>query len=417
VRNDIRNILFSITVSAAFSCSPPKNVSSFAFALEVTNRLDIPRKNVLIQWPPHTLDETVPSFDTKTPGIRVVSNEAEIASEYSSEDGLVIMIDSLKAKETRTLTIYYVSEPRTYRKRTQAELSKKTGGQWKEGKYIGGTFINIDSLRVPPEHKDHSDFLRYEGPGWESELVAYRLYLDQRNAIDVFGKTTNDLVLMGVGQVGAQSYHEMQPWGMDIQKVGNSLGIGTIGIWADTSVMRVEKTDGVICYVRNGTLTSSVLLDHYGWKIPSDTVMLATSLSIDAGSRWTFASHNILDDDYDDDRKLCTGIIKDTHAKLFKSEGNDSTYGYIATYGKQSLNNDNLGLVIVFDHNAFVAFREDANNHVVELLENSNFGTVDYYFAAAWEREPNGITNENEFLQWVERSARELASPVIVHVK
>ena len=88
-------------------------------------------------------------------------------------------------------------------------------------------------LRVPPEHTDHSWFIRYEGPGWESDLVGYRFYLDWRNATDIFGKKDHRYgACKDVGQDGFDSYHEPADWGMDVLKVGESLGIGALGLLA-----------------------------------------------------------------------------------------------------------------------------------------------------------------------------------------
>src|SRR5690606_41170855 len=64
--------------------------------------------------------------------------------------------------------------------------------------------------------------IRYDGPGIESDKVAYRIYLDERNGFDIFGKKTPDLVLQDVGLDGFESYHHPAPWGMDILKVGAS---------------------------------------------------------------------------------------------------------------------------------------------------------------------------------------------------
>jgi len=401
-------------------CVPTsQNVSGFAFAIEVYNPLETGRKNVLVRLTKGDLTKTIPDFDSAAKGFRVVDREAEIANEYAN-GAFVVILDSMKAKERRSLNVYYVSEPSGYRKRTQAELSHKVGGEWKDRKYIGGQFQNVSKLSVPPEHKDHSLFIRYEGPGWESDLVGYRLYLDQRNAIDVFGKKTNDMVLMGVGQDGFASYHELQSWGMDVMKVGGSLGLGSLGMWVDTTAIRVEKTDSVLCAVRDGSLSSSVSIAYHGWDTPKGTVDVSSWLYIHAGTRWTLAENNVMGQD-----QLCTGIVKDVKAKLYKSPGNDSTLGYIATYGKQSLNDDKLGLALLFDHRAFSGFQEDANSHIVELQNSDTrattspvpFSKIDYYFAAAWEQEPGGITNEADFMKYVERSARELANPVVITVK
>jgi hypothetical protein len=387
------------------SCKPgTTNNYPETYSVEIENPLAESRKDVSVFIRITQLHDNA-SFIVR-------SNEMQLASEHHN-GGVLVYLDSMKANEKRTLTIYFnngSSLTESYpRKRTQAELSHRAGGEWKDEKYVGGTFTNTHELKVPKQHKNHDDFIRYEGPGWESDKVAYRLYLDQRNAIDVFGKKTNDMVLMGVGHDGEVSYHEMQSWGMDIMKVGESLGLGSIGIWNDSVALRIENTDGVICKVQDGNLTSSIALSYVGWKTPKDTVNISSTLIINGGSRLTNYLVNVKDN------ILCTGIIKDKTAKDFKSKGTNASWGYIATYGKQSLNKDNLGLVVLFPDNSFVAFHEDRFNHVVELRPDT-FG-VNYSFAAAWELEPNGLTNEKDFIKWVEKSARELANPVIIHAK
>src|SRR6218665_1759251 len=112
------------------------------------------------------------------------------------------------------------------KKQTYAELSIKEGGKWVGQKYEGGTFKNVTSLKVPKSHWDHSFFIRYEGPGWESSKIGYRLYLDWRNCIDLFGKVTDTMVLSKVGLDGFESYHHPSDWGMDILKAGKALGVG-----------------------------------------------------------------------------------------------------------------------------------------------------------------------------------------------
>jgi len=386
----------------------PNTTNQFpeTISAEVVNPIGYSRSNVAVFIPINDMPGTG--------AFMVRSNEVQLSAQYRDK-GIFLVLDSMKANEKRTITIYYnANNPSTEtepRKRTQAELSHRFGGAWKEREYIGGEFRNIDHLRVPPEHKDHSWFLRYEGPGWESEKVGYRFYLDQRNAIDVFGKKTSDMVLMGVGHDGFDSYHNMQSWGMDIMKVGKSLGLGSLGVWADTTAMRVEKTDSVTCDINDGTLYSSITTKYSGWKTPRDTVDVTSLLSIHAGTRWTH--HEI--DVTNDLAGICTGIVKDKEGRLFKSTGGESSWGYMATFGKQSLNNDKLGLALIFNPASFVAFREDGYSDVVELKTTGN--KLDYYLGAAWELEPHGITTEADFIKWVERSARELANPVIVNVK
>ena len=83
------------------------------------------------------------------------------------------------------------------------------------------------------------DAFQMEGPAWESDMVGFRNYLDQRNGMDIFGKRTRAMVLDSVGVAGRQSYHDPDQWGMDVLKVGTSLGAGAIGYMLNDSIYRV----------------------------------------------------------------------------------------------------------------------------------------------------------------------------------
>lgn len=411
----MKNILYVILSACLLaSCAPPEeNEFPESFTVSITNPLDSLRNQVMIFV---SAEKLKANFNSKA--FIVIDEGVEIPSQYNSNDtdlkGIVFVVDHLHEKETKTVTIRYKKEgesKRNYTKRTQAELSHKVNGEWKEREYIGGEFKNVDFLRVPPEHKDHSWFIRYEGPGWESDKVGYRFYLDQRNAVDVFGKAVPEVVLQKAGLDGFDSYHELQPWGMDVLKVAKSLGVGSIGYLRDTAAVRVEVTDSVTSRItENGDVYSSVLTNYYGWNTGNAKTDLTSRLTIHAGTR---ATHNLLTVSNDVDN-LCTGLIKDAKGKLFSKEGDETSYGYLATYGKQSLNKDNLGIAVLFKRSELIALTKDQYSHIVKLKPSN--GKLDYYFVAAWEGEPGGIKTEVEFIAYMDKLARELANPVQVEV-
>lgn len=414
----MRYLIMLLAVIGLFSCSSKKqeassNDAAGALTIEVTNPLDKPRAGVMVYVAQKDLGD---SFDAES--FVVLDGTTEIPSQYNKKDkekeGVVFVIDQLDANAKKTYTITTESNSaHAYKKRTQAEISVRTGGKFENRKYIGGTFQNIDSLRVPDEHTDHSFYIRYEGPGWESDLVGYRLYLDWRNAIDIFAKTTDEMVLQNVGQDGFDSYHEMGDWGMDVLKVGESLGVGSLSTFHDGQANRVDKTDSVISKIlENGAVYSAVQNDYFGWEVAESKVDVLSKLSIHAGTR---LSHYEITLEGDQLENMSTGIGKDAKAKLFTSEGDNGKWGYIATYGDQSLNDDNLGLAVLFSNDSFVEFTEDDHSHVVKLKPSA--GKIDYYFLGAWELEPNGITNESDFIDYVNKTAEELANPVKVSVK
>ena len=415
----MKKLIVVLIVSTLWLNSEAQDVSKqfpLSFHVKVSNPLKASRQEAFVFVSESNLPK---NFNSKA--FVVLDNGKEIASQFNTRDidykGIVVVLPEMTASESRLLEVRYAKSgemKREYTKRTQAELSYKTGGEWKGREYIGGTFKNTDFLRVPPEHKDHSWFLRYEGPGWESDKVGYRFYLDQRNASDVYGKLTTDMVLQQVGLDGFESYHHMQSWGMDVMKVGKSLGLGSIGAMADGKITRVEKTDSVTSRItENGNVYSSILTNYYGWKIGEKKHNLQSRITIHAGTRLTHQFLTLTNNP----ENICTGIVKDKKAVLLSSKGDASNFGYLATYGKQSLNGDGdeLGLAVFFRASDATEFTEDEFSHIVKLKPTS--GNVEYYFLATWILEPNGIKDQQQFESYLKKVASELTYPVKVEVK
>ena len=84
---------------------------------------------------------------------------------------------------------------------------------------------NLVKETLPAGHKPN-DFTvqaipnyKAEGPVWENDKVGFRIYFDQRNAKDIFGKTKPQIVLDTVGNAGDKFYHHLDSaWGMEIKR-------------------------------------------------------------------------------------------------------------------------------------------------------------------------------------------------------
>jgi len=51
---------------------------------------------------------------------------------------------------------------------------------------------------------------RYDGPGWENEIIGWRIYFDGRNATDIWGKRTNELFMERLG-TSTENYEQDLP--------------------------------------------------------------------------------------------------------------------------------------------------------------------------------------------------------------
>lgn len=300
-----------------------------------------------------------------------------------------------------------------YPKRSHAELSHKIGGQFEGNKYTGGySWVRVNDMTLPGNFRDHAYYIKYEGPGWESDKVAFRFYLDNRNAIDVFGKKTSDIVLPAVGIDGYDNYHKPADWGMDNMKVGKALGIGTIAIWDGQKAQRVEKRDSTTCIIQSdGKIRSQVKTIYHGWDANGVKCNLISLISIDAGSR---ASYMQLVTDRQTEN-IATGIIKSKDAELITGNDKGNEWSYIATFGKQSLNNDMQGLAVFFRTKQLKQITEDELNHVLVLTPENNY--TEYYFMPTWELDKEPVKTKEQFMECINEVLDRLNSKISINIK
>jgi hypothetical protein len=328
-------------------------------------------------------------------------------------DGRVLLLLSLGPREKKNLAVD-ISEPApVFPKRTQADLAVKVDYVLTNGTYVGGRFEKVLTARTPQGNRSHNAYFKYEGPGWESDLVGYRLYLDERNRCDIFGKKVKGVVLDRVGvndlvSDGNESYEHALEWGQDIFKVGSSLGMGSFALWHDGHPVPVDVIDSARCRVEeDGPIFSAISVDYYGWKVAGKARNLKARLSIAAGSRLTQVILSTRGAAAD----FCTGLAKHDGCVLMTSQALARPgWGYVALYGKQALTGDNLGIAVFYRTADCVQMTEDSLSQIVVLRPHK--GKVRYYFAAAWEQEPGGVKDAGEFRKFLEGTVRDLDAPV-----
>lgn len=292
---------------------------------------------------------------------------------------------------------------------THAELSTRVGGKWHGSDYIAGYFgfETVESYDTPPQATDHSYNLRYEGPGWENDQIGYRLYLDWRNAIDVFGKKNSAIVLPQVGLDGYESYHHMSDWGQDLLKVGSALGVGALGRLDNGKVMHLQDHRSMhYQLLENGHLSSAFAVDYKDWKVADKTIDVDTRYRINAGDAATIIE---VDTSAPIDN-LVTGLVKHPHTVQLQKQA--SHWGYIARYGKQSLAgaDDELGFALFYQLDQVVGLQDGEHDDLVLFKPSSN--TITYQILSAWPQLEGGINNQADFETLLNEKLQALEHPL-----
>lgn len=279
----------------------------------------------------------------------------------------------------------------------RATLNVQQGGtRGADGKVSGSSFALVDSFDVPADHQIHDQLIAFEGPGWESDKIAYRLYLDERNVPDIYGKRLPAPILPRIG-MGQDDYHTLADWGMDIFQVNQSLGMGGIGVLRDGKVTQLGRST-IHAEARNLGPIALVDVDNDGFAGAQGPANMKTRYAIKPGSRITMVSSIVTGPA----PRMVAGLT--LHPGVTQVSGGAGRWRYFGSWGKQSLAKDDLGIVLFYRANDAI---QTGNNNGSLFVEFCDPTRIRYAFAAAWVQEPGAPQTLKAFRAWADATARE----------
>lgn len=263
-------------------------------------------------------------------------------------------------------------------------------------------FEQNSSFTVPASHEIGNKIFPYEGIGWENELIGYRLYLDERSVSDIFGKKTDKAILDTVDY--RDDYHSMADWGMDVMKVGDSLGVGGIGLYRGGDLGRIGKS-AITAKVNSMSgadagFEVSYKNVQYGGQA-SGEILSRFSLSAGSAITWVEVESTL------PKGILASGLSYTDGAKYIDDSNSEKNgdWRYIAAWGdKRSEAKDALGTVLFFKNADAQIMPKAIDTYPVQFY-NNNFT---YGFAAVWQQGPEQINSEEKFKSWIEKQYQSL---------
>ena len=307
-----------------------------------------------------TLDE-----DARTLQTIELPSQADDLDGDNKYDELAFQID-LKPRQTRIVTIAY-GEAATIQ-RLRSDYPKRTAAKFT---------------------------MKFDGLGWESEQTAWRIYFDKRNAIDIWGKRRPGLYLEMFG-APEYVYHWESPFGRDIYRIGDAIGIGAVAALVEGKAVRVsDVAERKWRIVSAGPVRVIVELNYKGWKVAGREVILTSRMTQWAG-RHGF-EHSVSAEGAEG-LTLVTGIVRQPGLEEKLIEPTAAQPALVrAWWGHQveeegppaqaihMLPDQNLGLVIIAQgRNSKVTADDPLNLLVQPQFEN---GKASWYVAAVWDQE------------------------------
>ncbi len=255
-----------------------------------------------------------------------------------------------------------------------------------------------------------------EGPVWENDKVGFRNYFDLRNGMDIFGKRVSGMVLDTIGLGG--NYHILNPWGMDVLKVGNSLGAGSIALDIVGKLYRVgDNGHGKFERVYEGPLKSEFRFDFPDWKVGEQIIDLTQYISITSGV-YAFESDVFINRSITS-FKLIAGIVNKLSNALYHEQVSPG-HMLIATYDKQAEDSSYMGMALLIPYSQFIEYAEAPKTG--DGITETYFARIKlvpgepskFYFYAGWELSNPEFSEMSSFITMIKRDAIKIENPVQV---
>jgi hypothetical protein len=330
----------------------------------------------------------------------------------------------LKAGEKKVLQVAVTDAPATIKAMVRAHVRHKR----KNTDNTFGDDLPVDSIPAGQPATDFSKdayppFLT-EGPAWENDKVGFRIYFDVRNGKDIWGKTTTRMVLDEVGADTANNYHAKADWGMDVLKVGKSLGAGSLALaikvnGKDTLVRLGNQNMGPVSYkkIADGPVRAIFRLQYPAWKVLDNAAPVSLTEEISIWGGQYFYESKVSITGAPEGARLVTGIVN-LHSHTAKSI-DEQTYTTLYTYDAQSENKDNLGMALLVAKKQFNglittpnADTDIQNTYALDLSLGQQ--PVVFRFYAGWAPSDPKFAAEPAFKQYLETETERISKPATV---
>lgn len=220
----------------------------------------------------------------------VTRDGKEIASQIDDLDGdgradELCFLTNMDAREEKQYMVVLNENgvQKNYTSQVYAEMmmvNRKIKEQNKQDIYISS--LTVDK-GVNPYWSLH-----HHGAAFENEMVAYRIYFDHRQTVDIYGKQRMGLELKET-QFYPDKEQKANGYGDDVLWVGNTFGLGTLRGWdCNTPQMLNEVEHRTQKIVARGPLRTIIEVKDDGWNTMNpgkEPITMVTRYTLYAGRR------------------------------------------------------------------------------------------------------------------------------------
>lgn len=260
------------------------------------------------------------------------------------------------------------------------------------------THPRIESITFPGDANTRHmyDAIYGHGAVIENPWVAYRVYMDNRQSLDLYVKQTPQMELDVTGFYTTPEQLK-EGYGIDVLWAGKSIGAGSFRGFQNGEPVTIDTV---------ASRTQKVIDDHTvqvidkDWIYNGHPIQMSQTYSMLPNSRDLFVEIK-LDGNLPDD-VFCTGIQKlETDNEGFLSaEGRAASWGSNIPDKKHPEIVEQVGLGIIVDPDNLVSTQESDINYLM-FVRPDNEGIIRYRVIACGDREKNGFSNYKDWSKYI----------------
>ena len=265
----------------------------------------------------------------------VMNGSEEIPSQLDDLNGdlkadeLAFVMDiPAQSKKTLAITLSSAQADKTYPARVFAEMLIR---DTKKQKHAPTQSVTV------PGTTNFYNMLHGHGPMFESELVAYRVYFNQKQTVDPYGKFKKGLEIKESGFY-PNDEQLARGFGDDVLMVGNSCGVGALKGWDGTKATHIEpiafRTESILAY---GPIRTIVDVAVKGWNYQGKELNMTNRYILYAGHR-DLLVETFFDEPLENE-VFCTGV-QNIMGNETRSESDHK--GLIGSWGRHWPVNDTV---------------------------------------------------------------------------
>lgn len=388
-------------------------LSQKTFSITVVNDYRKPKINV-----PIVLELKEYGMDVKSAAVKDSGNEIPYQIDDLNQDGTadeLCFITNFDGKSSKKfdITLYDTGKPKKYEPQVYVEMllsNKKVKESNKQDLYISELTVNNGTNPYWTLH--------HHGAAFENDMVAYRIYFDHRQTVDIYGKYKKQLELKET-QFYPDKNQKAAQYGDDVLWVGSTLGLGTLRGWNGQQPTMLDNVDRrsqkIISY---GPIRTIVEVKDKGWtpntgKEGTQPIDMTTLYTLYAGNR---ACHvNVKFNKPAGDYLFATGFINVKNSTEYSDKkglrGCWGTDWPVSAKDSVGHKRETVGLGICIPQK-YIVSEETANKDNYAYVIKTETDELNYQITFCSDNETFGYHSDKEWYNFMKEWKEDMSHPV-----